>query len=277
MDRLAAPGLPPATPPPSPDEVVALLLPRLGWRLAGDTVLRLATFTVRAGTVLQLGDLARQQGACHAEYVREALGLPPGAAVPAGDLGCLRSAFTRLWRQLKWEPKHKEVFWRLAVDGVPMPGNSHLPGVARETCACGCADSAASPRLHYFWECPVAADLLAVIEDRCGCSVQRSHLWLGVSPGASRVLGCVWDVVTLAALNSLEWARRTGRARRPFSPAGAGSAPLVLAALRAGVVAKFWALLRDFADLGVPRKGWDGVSAGHPFLRVANGRLISAE
>ena len=70
----------------------------------------------------------------------------------------------------------------------------------------------------------------------------------------------------------------TGRARRPFSPAaGAASAPLVLAALRAGVVAKFWALLRDFADLGVPRKGWDGVSAGHPFLRVANGRLISAE
>ena len=43
---------------------------------------------------------------------------------------------------------------------------------------------------------------------------------------------------------------------------------LVLATLGAGVVAKFWALLRDFADLGVPRKGWDGVSAGYPFLRV---------
>ncbi len=68
----------------------------------------------------QLGDLlARQQGACHAAYVCEALGLPPSrAAAPAADLGCLRSAFTRLWRQIKREPKHKEVFWRLAVDGV---------------------------------------------------------------------------------------------------------------------------------------------------------------
>ena len=51
------------------------------------------------------------------------------------------TAFTRLGRQLKWEPKLKEVFWRLAV---PMPGNSHLHGLAQETCACGCADSAAA-------------------------------------------------------------------------------------------------------------------------------------
>jgi hypothetical protein len=275
LARLAMPG-PPPDPPPSPDEVAALLLPRLGWRLAGDSVMRLATFTVRAGTQLQLADLAQQQGACHAAYVREALGLPPGAVAPAADLAALRSAFPRIWRQVKWEPKHKEVFWRLAVDGVPMPGNSHLPGVPREGCACGAAESEASPRLHHFWACPIAAGLLALVEDRCQCPVQRSHLWLGVSPDGGRVVGCVWDVVALAVLNSLEWARRSVRARRPFPPAGPGSAAAVLAALQATVLVKFWSLLRDFADLGLPRKGWDGVSAGHPFLRVVAGRLVCA-
>ncbi|KXZ51841.1 hypothetical protein GPECTOR_11g28 [Gonium pectorale] len=30
--------------------------------------------------------------------------------------------------------------------------------------------------------------------------------------------------------------------------------------MQAGVVVKFWSLLRDFADLGLPRKGWDGAA-----------------
>ena len=87
----------------------------------------------------------------------------------------------------------------------------------------------------------------------------------------------MWDVVVLAALNSLEWARRSVRARRPFAPAGPGSAATVLAAVQEGALVKFWSLLRDFADLGLPRKGWGGVPAGHPFLRVVAGRLVCAE
>jgi hypothetical protein len=86
----------------------------------------------------------------------------------------------------------------------------------------------------------------------------------------------VWDVVVLAVLNSLEWARRSALARRPFSPVGPGSAAAVLAAMQEGVLVKSWSLLRDFADLGLPRKGWDGVTAGHPFLRVVAGHLECA-
>ena len=71
-------------------------------------MLRLATFTVRDGTHLQLDALAQQRGACHAAYVREALGLPPEAAAPAAALAALRAAFPRIWRRVKWEPKHAQ-------------------------------------------------------------------------------------------------------------------------------------------------------------------------
>ncbi len=32
----------------------------------------------------------------------------------------------------------------------------------------------------------------------------------------------------------------------------------------------------QFAQLGVPRKGWDGVDATHPILAVVNGELLCA-
>ena len=48
--------------------------------------------------------------------------------------------------------------------------------------------------------------------------------------------------------DAFEWARRYMHARRPFGPA-------LPVAVRVGLSAKFWALLRDFADSGLPRKG----------------------
>ena len=60
-----------------------------------------------------------------------------------------------------------EVFGRLAVDGVPMPVNSHLPTLPWERCACGAAEAEASPRMHHFWACPIAVGLRSVVEDRC--------------------------------------------------------------------------------------------------------------
>ena len=37
---------------------------------------------------------------------------------------------------------------------------------------------------------------------------------------------------------------------------------------------EFWALLRGFAALGLPQKGWAAVGPRHPFLRVVSGRLV---
>ena len=106
--------------------------------------------------------LARQQEACHAVYVREALGLPPGAVARPPSSSPYGRPFLRLWRKLKWEPKHKEEFWQLAVDGIPLPANSHLPTVPREWCACGAVEAEASPRMHHFWACPIAVGLRSV-------------------------------------------------------------------------------------------------------------------
>ena len=34
----------------------------------------------------------------------------------------------RLWPTVRWENTHKEALWRLAVDGIPLLGNSHMRG-----------------------------------------------------------------------------------------------------------------------------------------------------
>ena len=272
---LAAARLAPDGPaPPSPDEVDALLLARLGWRLGVDAVLPLTSFTVKLGTLLLAADLERPRQACHAAYVREALGLSPAvAAPPEAALVALRAVWRRLWKRVKWEPRWKEVLWRLAVDGVPMPGSSHLPLVPPEPCACGCYPAAAgvaeSPRLHHFWSCPLVRPLWDELEVCCGCGVTREHVWLCVSPDPTTVLQCVWDVVALAALNAMEWTRRYIHSHRLSGPA-------LPAAMRSGLLAKFWALLRDFAALGLPRKGWGDVGVDHPFLFVTGGRLVCA-
>jgi len=40
------------------------------------------------------------------------------------------------------------------------------------------------------------------------------------------------------------------------------------------VIPDFWGRLAGFAQLGVPRRGWDAVGPRHPILRVMAGRLL---
>ena len=153
---------------PSPDEVVALLLPRLGWRVPGvEKPVFLSGLTVRLGTAMQIGDVATARLALHAEYVREAHGGPPGSPLPVGSVPRLRLTFPRLWK-VRWENRHKEVLWRLAVDGIPLAGNAHVRGVPPEACGCGAypggGAGSGSPRLHHFWLCPVARAVVGVLE-----------------------------------------------------------------------------------------------------------------
>ena len=54
--------------------------------------------------------------------------------------------------------------------------------------------------------------------------------------------------------------------------AAAGTAAIAASPLdraRARAVVDFWARLRSFAGLGVPRRGWDRVGPQHPILAVA--------
>jgi hypothetical protein len=267
-------------------DAVAVLLPRLGWRLPGNLLVSLRDLTVRIATQLQLADVAAARREAHTAYVREALGPHAGPdAVPAA-LGRLGDAFDRMWRQLLWENGNKEVLWRLAVDGVAMPGNSHMRAAPAYACGCGGYAGghppAVTPRLHHFWECPVAQAVREQVEVRLGAAVSRAQLWLALPP--PQMQQCVWDVVVLAALGAVEVGRRfmcaelrRAAAAAVAAGAAAGGAPRVepgprlcdRAVVRA--VADFWSRLRGFARLGVPRKGWDEVGAGPPVLRVVGG------
>ncbi len=82
----------------------------------------------------------------------------------------------------------------MAVDGVPVPGNSRMHGSAPKACAC-CGAVAPSPRLHHFWDCPVAQAVVAAVSAVVGTAVPRAALWLmlrldGLCP-------VVWDDVYL--------------------------------------------------------------------------------
>ena len=298
---------------PSPDEVVALLLPRLGWRVPGvDKPVFLGGLTVRLGTAMQLGDVATARLALHEEYVREAHGGPPGSPLPEGSVSRLRLTFPRLWK-VRWENRHKEVLWRLAVDGIPLAGTAHVRGVPPEACGCGAyprgGAGSGSPRLHHFWLCPVARAVVGVLEVHLAAAVaapapggvnravagrlravlrgspatvgpavprplSRVALWLvRAPPGCEQ---CLWDVVALAALSAVDRGRFTLRAAsRRQGGSGSAVAPGLGPCAHAQVVAvaDFWARLQGFAHLGVPRAGWGAVGPTHPFLRVVGGRL----
>jgi hypothetical protein len=269
---------PPPPPLPSVDAVVAMIMPRLGWRLSPTETVTLATYSVSAGTRLQLREVEAARSVCHAAYVREALGVPPQLPPPmvlppaeATGLVDLQSTFQRMWRNLRWENLNKEIFWRLTVDGVPMFGNCHIRNRPAEPCVCGAFPHGpgppSSPRMHHFWACTVAQEVVRVLESRCQCSVLRQHLWLACPP-ASHVQQCVWDVVVLAALSAIEAGRRYLHANHASDPAA------VCARAKVKAVADFWSRLQDFASLGLPRKGWSGVGSAHPLLRVVGGELV---
>lgn len=116
-------------------------------------------------------------------------------------LAAFAATLRRLWR-VRWEPEHKEALWRLAVHGVPL--------FARfAPAACGCAAVVGAdpdPRLHYFWECPVARAVRAQLCLGAGVEVVRAQLWLVQAP--ARLAAEVWDVVCLAALSAMEFGRR---------------------------------------------------------------------
>ena len=251
---------------------VALLVTRLGWNIGGKPV-PLRQLTVKLATQLQLRPYLDAQMVAHTRFLQEASGLEAGVPVADGVLAALRGNFSRMWQTVRWENAEKETYWRLAVDGIPLGGNSHMRNRPVDACACGLFPSAAtsghSPRQHHFWGCPVACAVVNQISVRVGAPVGRSQLWLARPPPGLEQ--CVWDVTVLAACSAIEMGRRYLRSapRRPISE----GAPLLDRGV-ARALADFWSRMRGFARLGVPRQGWGSVGPSHPLLRVVNGLLI---
>lgn len=270
------------------------LVARVGWRLGGSQHVKLRGLTVQLATHLQLQTVTERRARLHAAYEQEARQQPQqqqqqpttaaAAAAPTQQNCCVPGTLRRLWG-LRWEREHKETLWRLAVDGVPLPGNTHLRATPVEPCGCGSFGGAAgqqapqcSPRAHHFWECPVAQAVVQQIAAYVPGPITRANVWLAEAP--TGVQQCVWDVISLAALSAMERARVGLRAairhaplhgEETTEPSGAPADQLEVAKARAAL--EFWQRVQGFAELGVPRRGWDSVGPDHPIISVVDGRL----
>ena len=260
---------------PPVEEVSALLVARLGWRWAGGLPVPLAGLSVKLGTLMQLDMVVAARQAAHVRFIQEALGISDlHLPLPEGQLSRLRCVFPRLWSLLRWENEHKEAWWRLTVDGIPLLGNFHMRGVQPAACGCGGfprgTQFLATPRRHHFWACPVAQAVVDHLSLAVGRSISCAEVWLVQAP--ENVQQCVWDVVVLAAVSAMECARRfMAAAQKGESALPPG--PVLLERAITRVVVTFWARLRGFAALGLPKKGWGMVGPRHPFLRVVSGVL----
>ncbi|GIL55468.1 hypothetical protein Vafri_11032 [Volvox africanus] len=210
---------------PLPDRktVMAMIIRRLGWRLPGSSsTVPIYGLTVRQATQLQNGPALEQRQQLMTAFVQEARGVVGATAHidPENEVNRFHTTLARLWSDVRWENKNKETLWRLAVDGVPLPGNTHLSRMPPQPCGCGTLGGPnsppSSPRLHHFWECPIAQAVRDQIDRHLPISATteggmgRHHLWLiQAPPGCDQA---PWDVIAMAALSSMEHGRHCLRA-----------------------------------------------------------------
>lgn len=283
--RQAAAARPPTSslassqsPVPDPVEEWEQLLARLGWSdLPGGTKKGMAQLRVKHLSHVLIAPQRHMRDVKHQTFLDLACqGLP---AEDHAELDELRRLFRDLWK-LKWDNDRKELFWRLAVDGIPTAARMHLVG---ESCACGRA--VAPGRDHHFWDCPVATAVLTVVRSALAlpqdCPLRRDHVWLSRPPHATIHDG-VWMVTCQAALMAMNTGRKLLSKWSLPSAANphAATIPLpptrLLAASRVAVAA-FWDRLQDFIAIeAVPSDWLSEVSATHAFMKVvgsANGQL----
>lgn len=243
--------------------------------------------TVRQLTAMQMCEVRAQRIKRQRLYCTEACDSEAAAKV---GLKALKTTYRQLW-SLKWENRYKEVFWRLAVNGIAMlrEGRCSDP----PTCHCGRGKIS---RAHCFWDCPIAqAVIKEVTQGLChhlpDGGITRAHVWLAQPPPC--VNDKLWQVVALSALNAMESGRkrllalclpsdgRQARQRRGQQASGrhtlAGDAtpttatPAQLQMLETYVAERFWGYLRNFAALhscGAPSQWVRQLSSGggQPFL-----------
>ena len=181
----------------------------------------------------------------------------------------------RLW-QLTWDNRHKEVYWRLVLNALPLAARMASSGP--QPCPCG------SPyphpgRSHHYWDCPVAAAVRATLAAQLdGRHPTRPQLWLMRAPAGTHA--GVWDAVCLAALCAMDAGRRQltacvlqarqaeGRSSTSHHPSAPSPSPAhLVAGAQRHAVARFWDLLQDLCAVGTVPAAWRSeVPASHPFL-----------
>lgn len=234
---------------------------------------------VRMLTAMQT-DGAKAVRASRVEAFLQEAGAPAGFTVQR-----FVATQAAVWRTVRWELSHLEMFWRLPLDGVGLYGSSrYSTWPVPLTCWCG---QGGVGRLHCYWECPVAECVVATIAAAVhahypAAVVSRCALWLAEAPRAGVHAG-VWRVAVLAALEAMErgrrvlWAACMDTGARLDAGGRASHAQLARACVAA--VETFWALLEDYAALhSEPPKGWSpdslpapgGPSRPQPFFHIAS-------
>ena len=225
---------------------------------------------MRLGSALQQDHFRQRREEAHRLFVAEAVGQATDSPWVAEELRRLTETLPRLWQETKWENTHKEAYWRLAVDGVPLLGNSHMRRAGAAKCGCGVrpghGESRDTPRKHHFWACPVAQAVVGQVEPKLGVAITRANLWLVQAPGHTEQ--CVWDVIAMAAISAMETGRRfmaatMRRGAGQGEPRLEAGMDLAERGARRAVI-DFWGRLHGFAQLGVPTRGWASVGRHHP-------------
>ena len=208
----------------------------------------------------------------------------PVAGVSADEQeDAVRAWLGGVWA-LRWDNRRKEAVFRLALDAVPAVRFQQLTGAS---CACGAVGQG---RAHAFWDCPVAAAVVAAVRSQLpqGTILRREHFWLGRPPAAGRLDRGVWEVVVVAAVAAMLSGLKLLSAWAHASAAGGGGGssrrhPPPRTDQRAGVAARqavvaFWAFLQDFAVTQRGPKQWvEGLPQSHPFLQRRGGGQAGLE
>jgi hypothetical protein len=177
------------------------------------------------------------------------------------------SVLSRLWR-LKWDNRHKEVYWRLALNGLPVAARmgNNKPGAPVPACGCGHRNP---DRCHHYWECWVVEDVKHTINARLNTNytITIQNLWLCEAPEG--VHAGVWDVVCIAAIAAMDSARRRmDAARIDAKRQGLLRMPQdVPSQASRQATTRFWNLLQDYCTLATAPPEWqEQVTQGHPFF-----------
>ena len=163
--------------------------------------------------------------------------------------------------RLPWDNQHKEVFWRLALNGLPLAARMPKDG---QPCSCGTSGPLPG-RMHHFWECPVAVAVVSSLEAQLGGQLLAPpNIWLaqppvGVHTGA-------WELISLASISAMDAGRRL-LYRQASTPDADTTTINRVAAARRHAIARLFILLQDFCSLNCAPASWKAeMHTSHPFI-----------
>ena len=303
-----APDPPPPIPPvpPGSSRALSALLDTMGWHIPAQPgrparFLSIRSLTVSDATTRLLRPTATARMAMQRRYVGTAHLLQPAAGPSEPALQGLRQGLAALWR-VRCSNEHKEILWRLTLQGVAGAGGHAVP---RTAVACPCSNFICRPvgpddrvacswlqQRHAFWTCPIAQSVVravqAVLRDAHPAwagPLTPSHLWLLQPPPIPMLQPVVWALVCAVALAAVDRGRRflwgrlgdtnvagpqqlTLRQAWGLDRQRAQAPAPVLQQAQRRAVADLWFRLRDTAHFTSPvPKSWrSSVGPAHPFL-----------